>query len=147
MNILPKKPFFSKEQETLIVSAIKAAELNTSGEIKVHVEKKVTKDTFARGLEKFAELQMHQTKFRNGVLFYLATDDHKFAIVADEGINQVVPKDFWHEITKEMEIHFKKSQFTEGLSKGIQMAGEQLKAHFPYHKEDSNEISDEISTE
>ena len=146
MNMLPKKSFFSKTQESEIIQAIKTAELNTSGEIKVHVESTVGKeDTFERALEVFAKLEMHKTKLRNGVLFYLATQDRKFAIVGDQGINQMVKEGFWDEIKKVMDTHFAQKEFTLGLSKGILMAGEQLKAHFPYQSDDKNEISDEIS--
>jgi uncharacterized membrane protein len=88
---------------------------------------------------------MHKTELRNGVLFYLAVDDRKFAILGDAGINQEVPDDFWEEIKEKMAEKFKEGLFAEGLSQGIRMAGEQLKAHFPYQEDDVNELSDEIS--
>jgi uncharacterized membrane protein len=93
----------------------------------------------------FKKLGMHKTELRNGVLFYLAINDHKFAILGDAGINQVVPDDFWDEIKKSMLDFFSEKQFSEGLSRGIKMAGEQLKKHFPYQEDDINELSDEIS--
>mgnify|MGYP001810188695 FL=1 len=102
-------------------------------------------DVLDRAAYVFEKLKMHETDQRNGVLFYLAVHDHKFAIIGDGGINHVVPANFWDEIKETMLEFFKEGKFTDGLSKGILMAGEQLKANFPYHHEDVNELSDEIS--
>ncbi len=146
MQIFPPKRFFNKTQEARIVETIQMAERNTSGEIKVHVESRAKQEVFQRALAVFEELNMHQTQQRNGVLIYLATKDHQFAIVADEGINEVVPEHFWDQIKDQMHQQFKKKHFTEGLSEGIRMIGEQLQAHFPYQSDDQNEISDDIST-
>jgi uncharacterized membrane protein len=88
---------------------------------------------------------MHKTKLRNGVLFYLAIKDKKFAILGDAGINAAVPGDFWEKIKNYMQEEFRKGNFTEGLCEGIRMAGEQLKSHFPYQSDDVNELPDDIS--
>jgi uncharacterized membrane protein len=136
---------FSEEEKKLIVSAIVEAERNTSGEIQVHIEKHCVPDVLDRAAEVFAILKMNKTKQRNGVLIYLAIKDHKFAILGDAGINAVVPKDFWENIKETMRGFFKKGEFAKGLTTGIQMAGEQLKHHFPYLSDDKNELSDEIS--
>lgn len=137
---------FSTQDKTIIIEAIKNAEQETSGEIQVHLENHCKGDVLDRAAEVFELLKMHKTRHRNAVLFYLATDDHKFAILGDAGINAVVPKDFWEEIKEEMLVHFKKGAFTEGLRKGIEMSGQQLKTHFPFEqKGDENELPDEIS--
>ena len=93
----------------------------------------------------FERLKMHQTEQRNGVLFYLAVKDKKFAILGDAGINAVTADDFWDTIKEKMLVPFSEGKFTEGLVRGIEMAGEQLKAHFPYQLDDVNELSDDIS--
>ncbi|NUM51490.1 MAG: TPM domain-containing protein [Flavobacteriales bacterium] len=137
---------FSKEQQQKIVEAIKVAETNTSGEIKVHIEKRCKENVLEHAIHIFEKLKMHQTQQRNGVLFYLSVNDHKLAILGDEGINKKVPEDFWNEVRNHMIQCFKQEQFTQGLSEGIMMAGEQLKKHFPYKSQtDQNELSDEIS--
>jgi len=137
---------FSNEDREIIISAIKQAELMTSGEIQVHIESRVRGDLMDRAAEVFEMLKMFQTKDRNGVLFYLAVEDHKFAILGDGGINAVVPKNFWEEIKVTMLGYFKKGNFTEGLKTGIKMAGDQLQDHFPYNEStDINELPDEIS--
>lgn len=137
---------FSQEDRDIIIAAIQSAERETSGEIQVHIENHCSGDVMDRAAEVFETLKMHQTKDRNAVLFYLAVQDHKFAILGDSGINHVVPSDFWENIKERMLIEFKKGEFTEGLRMGIEMCGLQLKAHFPFEqKGDINELPDEIS--
>lgn len=137
--------FFTAEQKQQIVEAIKAAEKNTSGEIKVHIELQCDCDVLDQASKVFAKLKMHKTELRNGVLFFLALNDKKFAVIGDAGINKVVPENFWDSIKQELQLHFAKGQFTEGLVSGIAMAGEKLKTNFPHQTNDVNEISDDIS--
>lgn len=139
------RKYFSEKDKLQIKNAIRASELNTSGEIRVHIEKHCREDVLDRASHIFQKLEMHKTELRNGVLFYLAVDDHKYAILGDAGINQKVPDNFWEEIKEKMAEKFKDGLFAEGLSLGIRMAGEQLKSHFPYQEDDVNELSDEIS--
>ena len=141
------KDFFTKEQQKAIMQSIANAELNTSGEVKVHIDSKCNGAVLDVAADYFKKLKMHKTALRNGVLFYLSINDHKFAILGDKGINEKVPADFWDNIRDIMLSHFKQQQFTEGLSKGIEMAGEKLKIHFPYKKSDTNELSNDLSFE
>jgi len=137
--------FFSAEEKQSLLDAIAQAELNTSGEIRLHMEGNCKIDVLDRAAYIFEKLEMNKTDQRNGVLFYLAVHDHKFAILGDAGINKLVPLNFWDAIKETMLSYFKEGKFVDGLSKGILMAGEQLKANFPFQKEDVNELSDEIS--
>ncbi len=139
------KKFFSEEQKQAIQHAIANAELNTSGEIRVHIDDKCKDEVLDQAANLFHQLKMDATELRNGVLFYLAVDDHKFAILGDKGINEKVPADFWNTIKEEMLAHFKQQQFTEGLCKGIEMAGQKLKVHFPLQANDTNELSNDVS--
>ena len=137
--------FITDEDQEKISAAIRAAENQTSGEIRVHLEKKCSKAVLDRAAEVFAELGMHQTKLRNGVLFYLAWEDRKFAILGDAGINAVVPDNFWDEIKVRMQVSFRSGNFVEGICEGIDLAGRKLKEAFPRLKDDKNELSDQVS--
>ena len=137
--------FFTKEEKAEILAAVQAAEKDTSGEIRVHVEKHCKEDVLDRAAFVFDKLDMQKTELRNGVLFYLAVNDRKFAILGDKGINAVVPTDFWQSISNHMSDLFRNKQFTKGLCDGILMAGKQLAEKFPYQENDINELSDEIS--
>lgn len=137
---------FSESDREQIISAIQAAELRTSGEIQVHIENYCKGDLMDRAAEVFAMLKMYQTKERNGVLFYLAVRDHKFAILGDGGINRVVEPDFWEKTKDLMKEKFQQGRFTDGLVLGIQSAGTKLQHHFPYDEDtDINELPDDIS--
>ncbi|GEO02769.1 hypothetical protein AAE02nite_04330 [Adhaeribacter aerolatus] len=140
------KDTITPEDEQQIENAIKQAEENTSGEIRVHIENKCEIDVLDRATQVFAYLHMHQTALRNGVLFYVALKSHKFAVLGDAGINAVVPPNFWNEITSLVIGYFKQEKYAEGLAKGIIMAGEQLKTYFPNKGEsDINELKNDIS--
>lgn len=136
---------FTKEQKEAIIKAIEQAELNTSGEIRIHIESSCKEDVLDQAAFVFKKLKMHETEQRNGILIYLALNDRKFAIIGDAGINAKVPADFWDKAKDEMLNRFKIGEFTEGLITGINIAGEKLKTFFPLLQDDTNELSNEIS--
>ncbi|RTY86562.1 TPM domain-containing protein [Flavobacterium sp. RSP15] len=133
------------ENEQEIVEAIRMAEKNTSGEIRVHIEKTTSMDAYERARDVFHELKMDETELKNGVLIYLAVDDHQFVICGDQGINDVVQDDFWNRTRDLMVVQFKTGNFKQGLIDGITRAGEQLQSYFPWQEGDTNELSNEIS--
>jgi len=137
--------FFSQAEKEEIKGAVQKAELSTSGEIRVHIDNRCKGEVLDRAAWWFEKLEMHKTDLRNGVLFYLAVKDRKFAILGDAGINAVTPEDFWDQIKETMRGYFSEGTFASGLREGILMAGEALKAHFPYLEDDVNELSDDIS--
>ncbi|KDN54870.1 TPM domain-containing protein [Flavobacterium seoulense] len=138
--------FLTKEEEQAIVEAICLAEKNTSGEIRVHIEKTSSSaDAYDRAKEVFHDLKMDETQLKNGVLLYIAVEDHTFVICGDQGINDIVENVFW-DCTKDIMVtHFKNGNFKQGLIDGILRAGEKLKIHFPRTANDTNELSNEIS--
>lgn len=140
-----EREFIKQKEEEQIIEAIRAAEKNTSGEIRVHIEAGCDEVTQNRVVSIFDELKMNKTEQRNGVLFYLCANKREFYIYGDKGIHEKVPEDFWEDTIALMKPYFKKNAFAKGLVEGILKAGNQLKAHFPYKKNDINELPDEIS--
>lgn len=137
--------FLTADEEKEIIAAIRSAEKNTSGEIRVHLEKTSEMDVYERAMEVFHQLKMDNTKLQNGVLIYVAVEDRNFVIFGDEGINNVVSTDFWDTTKDIMQAHFKKGDFKQGLIDGVLKAGHQLETFFPWEKGDKNELPDEIS--
>lgn len=137
--------FFTKEEQAKLLAAIREAENETSGEIRLHIETSIKGDVLDEAAWAFKKLGMDKTAERNGVLFYMVVKDRKFAILGDSGIHAKVPAGFWDCISELLAKNFKEGKFAEGLSEGIILAGKQLKTHFPHQKDDVNELSDEIS--
>ncbi|MFN8297769.1 MAG: TPM domain-containing protein [Chitinophagales bacterium] len=137
---------FSAEQGAALVQEITRAELQTSGEIRVHTEPHCNAtEPMLRALEVFHKLGMNNTVRKNGVLIYIAYNDKKFAIIGDEGINAVVPANFWDGTRQVMQGHFQKHEFFEGVAFAIRETGELLKQYFPLGADDKNELPNEIS--
>ena len=139
-------PFLSSDDELAIVQAIQEAEKKTSGEVRVHIEKKCPKkDPVKRAISLFQKLRMHKTDLRNGVIVYVATEDHLLAIWGDEGIHAKVGQEFWENTLITLQKDFKTNQIKNGLTKALLDIGEKLQQHFPYQKDDKNELDDSIS--
>lgn len=140
-----KHRFFSRSEEKLIVNAIREAELNTSGEIRVHFSKTIMNDALKDAQQSFEKLKMHETERRNGVLIYIVPSKRKFAIIGDEGFHKIAGDDFWKSVKDKMQYLFMEGRFVEGITAGIHEVGVILKQHFPREENDKNELKDEIS--
>jgi uncharacterized membrane protein len=137
--------FLSLSEQQQIMDAIGEAEKNTSGEIRLHLQRSAGKDVFETAKNIFEKIGMTATKDRNGVLFFLALKEKKFAILGDKGINEKVPEGFWDQIKDNIADKFAQGKFAEGLAEGIRACGEQLSTYFLYQSDDVNELPDEIS--
>ena len=130
-----------------IQESIRLAELKTSGEIRVHIDKKCDSDPFEKAVSVFNKLKMYETHERNGVLIYISFSDRKLAIIGDEGINNVVPTDFWESTKNELIFRFKRNEFAQGIIDAVTEAGKQVQQYFPVKLDDKNELSNEITME
>lgn len=135
---------FNSEDHAQILHAISLAENRTSGEIRIAVEKRLKGTAMERATYFFNKLGMHKTSLKNGVLIYLAVEDHAFAIIGDQGIHSRVPSDFWEETKALMMSHFRAGNLVQGLVNGVEHVGEQLKVLFPAAEGDINELPDDI---
>jgi len=142
----PAHKFFTKEQGEQIIAAIKEAEEDTLGEIRVHLENRChTKDAFNRACELYEILEMHKTEEHTGVLIYIAVKDHLFAIYGDPKIDEVVPAYFWEHLIVAMETHFRQKRFLEGVLQCVEEVGLQFTEHFSTDNRSQNELPDDIS--
>lgn len=137
--------FFTLEEEEHIIAAIRAAELHTSGEIRVHLEDEPEHPAVKQAILVFERLKMHRTAARNGVLIYLAPENREFAIIGDKGINNLVPENFWDTERDLLQAQFRRGEFCAGIVEVIAHIGDKLQRYFPYLAEDINELPDEIS--
>lgn len=138
--------FLSEEEDKEIAAAIENAERYTIGEIRVFIEKKCREDVMVRTKKIFYQLKMQHTLAHTGVLLYVAYDDHKLAILGDEGIHEKVKQEFWDEVMKEMMSNFSTGSFVNGLKHAIAKCGNELKKYFPADEINPNELSNEVVT-
>jgi len=142
---MTQKEFLEQLDRDRIVAAIAAAERETSGEIRVHVQPRATGGTIREVAERtFERLGMTKTALRNGVLLFIASEDRQFVILGDQGIDTRVPNDFWDGIAARLNARFQAGQFSEGIAEAVAEAGEQLKTYFPRGADDVNEQPDDI---
>lgn len=134
----------SKKQEQHIVDAIAKAEKNTSGEIRIHMEHHANRDPLERAAIIFHELGMDETELQNGVLIYIATEDHKAAVYAGKGIVEQVEEHFWNDVLDVLLEHFRKDEFEEGIVDAIHKVSEKLQELYPF-EDLGNELTNEIS--
>lgn len=141
-----REPLLTAEEKERIVRAIGEAERQTSGEIRLRVERLCAEDVLDRAAWWFKKLKMHKTFLRNGVLIYVAVDDRKSAIIGDVGIHSKLGNDYWTQTHAAMTARFKEGALADGIVEAIGEVGQRLKEAFPYDAVyDKNELSDEIS--
>ncbi len=138
---------FSSFDSDRIVGAIAAAEKKSSGEIRVHVTRRVPENLEERALRRFELLGMTKTAGRNGVLVYIAPRARKFRVLGDVAIHEKCGPGFWQEVAEGMEESFRLGEFTEGVVRCVERIGDVLARHFPRLAEDRDELPDTIDEE
>lgn len=142
---MPSEDFLTEQQERQVIQAIARAENQTSGEIRVHVEHHCKGEALERAVTVFHDLGMDATEQQNGVLIYIASEDHKAAVYAGQGIHNQVEESFWNDVLDILLNHFKKRKYESGIEKAVEKVGIKLQELYPYRRSDVNELSDEIS--
>ena len=141
---------FSDADLEAIAVAVAAAERETSGEIRVHLERRLPGDVpggdaLARAIDVFTRLGMHATAERNGVLIYLTIDDHALAIAGDAGVHARVGDAYWQRIRDAMIERLRRGESREAVVQAVREVGEVLRRYFPRRPDDRNELSDRVS--
>ncbi len=133
------------EEVAAVVDAIARAEKATSGEIRIHMENYCRGNALERAVQLFGKLGMRNTIARNGVIIYIAVKDRKVAIYGDAGIHEQVTDDFWQAELQILLTNFREGHYQNGLITVVEQVGDKLKTFFPFHDEDTNELSNDIS--
>jgi uncharacterized membrane protein len=139
------REFLSKLEHDRVIQAIKEAEVKTSGEIRVLIQRgKLKSDPLIAAQTKFHRLNMHKTRERNAVLIFVAPRVHKFAVVGDEAIHKKCGDEFWQRIVEGIRTHFRNEKFSDALVEAIQEIGDVLASDFPKTREDTDELPDDV---
>jgi uncharacterized membrane protein len=130
MSMHPRT-FSKKLHHENIVSAIRAAEQKTSGEIRVLISPKRVDEVVATAQKEFLRLGLDKSPEKNGVLIFVAPRSKKFAVIGDEAVHAKCGDAFWRELADAMSSYFRNADFSGGIAHGVQKAGDLLAEHFP----------------
>lgn len=139
------RDFLSRAEKEQVIDAVRRAELVTGGEIRIHIENRCKDDPRESALRTFHILGMDATAARNAVLLYVATESRKVAVIADKGVDALVPKGYWDGICRLMTGAFARGEYARGLADAVEEVGRLLAEKFPYSEDDVNELPDDIS--
>ena len=142
--VMKPKEFLRSIDRAKVVSAIRAAEGRTNGQIRVFVTRHRPPDTMKAAQRAFARLKMARTHRRNSVLIFLAPETQSLAILGDIAVHEKCGEDFWQEVVEAMTTHLRRGEFTGAIVTGVQKAGAVLGEHFPRQPGDRNELPDNI---
>jgi uncharacterized membrane protein len=142
-----KKAAFSGDQEAILVRAIQAAEEGNRGEVRVHVEPRCPReDPLDRAAELFAELGMSGTAADTGVLLYVATDDHRCAVVAGQGVLGAEDEGFWQGVADAIANGYGRNDPLAGFEMALLRIGELLRRAAPGKDVRGNELPDRVTS-
>jgi uncharacterized membrane protein len=135
----------SQDDLDAIARAVADAEQLTSGQVRVHLEERCPGDPLAHAAEVFQRVGMDRTRCRNGVLLYLALEDHRFAVLGDVSIHERVGPGFWDSVRDALGAELRAGRMRAGIVAAVLEIGRVLGEHFPDRPDDVNELSDSVS--
>ncbi len=139
--------YLSDDELLRISHKIKESEETTAGEICVSIKEKkpfLTSSVYDLAKKEFYKLDVDKTRDKTGILVFILLEKKQFYILADEGINEIVPDNTWDEIKDEMQRMFREGNFCKGIIHGINEIGSLLSKHFPIKPDDTNELSNKV---
>lgn len=95
-----------------------------------------------RAIDLFSTLRVWDTAHNSGVLIYVQLIDRAIEIVADRGINALVPQGQWDAICHRMEEAFARGEHREGSIAAIDEITALLAQHFPPGVQNPDELPD-----
>lgn len=138
--------YLSNTEMASLVEAIKQAENQSTGEIRVHIDSTSVNNNAKVAFDVFKKLGMDQTKERNAVLFHVNFEKKYLTIIGDKGIHEKVHQKFWNDLHDKITLAFSEGNYYCGLHNAILETGMELKNFFPIKDgENPNELSNEIT--
>ncbi len=144
-NVLKPENVFTKEELDKIAQATKKAESLTSGEIRVVIRGacKSGLTTKQQALADFREYGLVQTRDKTGVLILVVLQKRRVEVLADKGINDIVPAGYWDGIVWTITNSFRNIGPCKGICEAVETVGQMLAEKFPRKPDDTNELPNE----
>jgi len=88
----------------------------------------------------FLENGLHHTRDETGILILLSLFEQRVYVLADRGINDVVPHDTWDGIVNIIISGIKRGEACQALCQAIENCGQLLQTNFPVKSDDTDEL-------
>jgi uncharacterized membrane protein len=138
-------------KDVLDAIAVKIAEVEraTNAEIRISIRDirdAAEADLSAREmtLREFAELRMHQTAERNGILLLILFAERQFYIFGDEGVSRHIDTSKWEDVADLLRSNFKAGEYQQGIFAALDKIERHLVGVLPPRTSSTNELSDEV---
>jgi putative membrane protein len=102
--------------------------------------KQVDQEVEKGALAAFYSEQLHKTRDANGILLYISVMEQRVWILADSNINTKIDQQEWDGTVAELTAGIKAGQPADALCQAVRRVGEILQTHFPYRKDDQDEL-------
>jgi putative membrane protein len=100
----------------------------------------ITAEVEEKALVAFLEQGLHHTRDETGILILISLFEHRVFVLADRGINAVVPLHTWDEIVQTVTSGIHEGRTCDALCSAIDRCGELLEGHFPAKHDDTDEL-------
>ncbi len=103
-------------------------------------QRQVDQEVEKGALAAFYSEQLHKTRDANGILLYISVMEQRVWILADSNINAKIDQQEWDGTVADLTTGIKAGQPADALCQAVRRVGQILQTHFPYRKDDQDEL-------
>lgn len=142
--------FLNDKELQAIQETVVAAELLTSGEIRVVIKDVLDKDLGTPREQALREFYLHgldKTKNQTGVLLLILVKRRAIEVLGDKGINEKVPHGTWDSVVRDLSNEIRRGNRLRGICQAVMRIGELLEESFPHKANDTDELPNAVIVE
>lgn len=83
---------------------------------------------------------LYETRDANGILLYISVLEHRVWVLGDRGINEKIDQTAWQGIVDMVIRGIKEGKSCDAICDAVSQIGQILQEHFPYKKDDQDEL-------
>lgn len=92
----------------------------------------------------FYKKEIYDTRDHTGILIYISLFEHRVWVLGDKGIDKMVDKMVWREITGMITDGIREKRQVSAICQAVGRCGDILEKYFPAKEDDSNELGDAV---
>jgi putative membrane protein len=100
----------------------------------------ISEEVEEKAVVSFLEHGLHRTRDETGILILISLFERRVHVLADRGINTVVPADTWDGIVQTITDGIHRGETCNALCAAIDSCGQLLEEYFPVKADDTDEL-------